>query len=90
MTPAEQSVARERTDTLRCLEPPPGCLVCGADRLVRQEYKSPIGQCPAAACEQCGALRLDETMAETDNERESVRTMRAARATCLGLDPRQR
>ena len=50
------------------------CTVCGNERLSAMEYRLGEAQtCPAMSCDACGAIRLEEDAAQTDEERESVR-----------------
>ena len=55
------------------------CALCGATQFVAAEYKLDSGWAPALQCANCGALELDEALARSEEERESVRLAKAAR-----------
>jgi hypothetical protein len=64
------------------------CNVCGGTTLLRTEYRAGQGVvAPALACADCAAISLDESVAECDEERESVKLAKAARAAAVGDEP---
>jgi uncharacterized Zn finger protein len=56
------------------------CEVCGGHNFVAAEYASELGRAPALECTGCGALKLDEGAANTEEERDSVKLAIAVRA----------
>jgi hypothetical protein len=62
------------------------CSVCGGDQFVVTQYKMDGGQAPALECTRCHALTLDEAVARTKEDLESVRTAVAARAASVSDD----
>jgi hypothetical protein len=56
------------------------CTVCGGDRFVNSEYQMDTGSAPALECVSCGALNLDESAAQSEEDRASVRLAVAVRA----------
>ena len=56
------------------------CSVCSGTTFSSCEYQAPGGTLPALECAKCHAITLDEGLARTAEERESVREMVAARA----------
>jgi hypothetical protein len=65
------------------------CEVCGWDAFVAAEYASEVGRAPALECARCSALTLDERVATTEAERESVRLAKAVRdSICHSQFPR--
>jgi hypothetical protein len=56
------------------------CNVCGGEMFSRCDYMTRAAACPALECEVCRAITLDEDVARTPGERESVRGMLAIRA----------
>jgi hypothetical protein len=59
------------------------CSVCGKESFIRGEYRMDGGTAPALECTTCGALNLDEAVAETPFDRSSVRMAAAARAAVM-------
>jgi transcription elongation factor Elf1 len=59
------------------------CDVCGGDTFSVCDYVTREATCPALECAKCGAITLDEEVARSSDERESVREMLAARARIL-------
>jgi hypothetical protein len=55
------------------------CGVCGQSRFVSTEYKVGSKRAPALECARCHAISLEEGLARTDGERESVRLAIALR-----------
>ena len=56
------------------------CKTCGADTLARTQYTFGEGQkAPALECERCGAILLDEGVAKSPEELDSVRLAVSAR-----------
>jgi predicted nucleic-acid-binding Zn-ribbon protein len=55
------------------------CTVCGGNRFARDEYRMDSGTAPALRCIKCGTLNLDESAAESERGRSSVRLAIAAR-----------
>jgi len=52
------------------------------------EYASQHGRAPALECTRCRALNLDESVAQSDKERDSVKLAIAVRsAICHTRDP---
>jgi CheY-like chemotaxis protein len=60
------------------------CEVCGGDSLTAIEYRTPDLCAPAFECDRCKAINLDETLAQSAQEREWVRDALARRATAGG------
>jgi len=60
------------------------CEVCGSDDLRSIEYRTPDLCAPALECDRCKAIKLDETVAHSPQEREWVRNALARRATVGG------
>jgi hypothetical protein len=57
------------------------CHVCGGDRFSHVEYTAADDvRAPAFECVRCHAIGLDEAAARSEEERESVRLAKAARA----------
>jgi hypothetical protein len=56
------------------------CNVCAGETFALCEYQAPGGNFPALECTKCRAITLDEALARTAEERESVREMVAERA----------
>ena len=56
------------------------CEVCLGETFVLCEYVAPRASFGALECTKCRAITLDEDLARTPEERESVREMLAARA----------
>ena len=56
------------------------CDVCLGETFVLCEYLAPRASFSALECTKCRAITLDEDLARTPEERESVREMLAARA----------
>lgn len=56
------------------------CDVCLGETFSFCEYQAPGGSFPALECTRCCAITLDESLARTPEERDSVREMLAARA----------
>ncbi len=57
------------------------CHVCGGDRFAEVEYTTTAKvRAPAFECTRCHAIALDESAARSEEERESVRLAKAARA----------
>jgi hypothetical protein len=56
------------------------CTTCGGVRFDRSEYRTGEVNAPAFECIECHTLNLDESAANSDEERESVRQAKAARA----------
>ena len=56
------------------------CSVCSGTTFALCEYQAPGGTLPALECTKCHAITLDEALARTAEERDSVREMLAARA----------
>jgi hypothetical protein len=59
------------------------CEVCGGDAFLMCDYVTSSTTCPALRCVKCGAIMLDEEVARSSEERESVRELKAARARIL-------
>ncbi len=57
------------------------CKVCGFDRLREAEYKTGELRAPALECERCHALNLDERVAKSERDLDSVRKALVARQT---------
>jgi hypothetical protein len=57
-----------------------GCNVCLGDIFLLCEYQAPRANFSALECTRCRAITLDERLARTPEQRESVREMVAARA----------
>ncbi len=55
------------------------CHVCGGRRFVSTEYKMGTMHAPALACARCHAIVLEEAVARTEGERDSVRRAIALR-----------
>ncbi len=55
------------------------CTVCGGDRFVSTEYRAGSVEAPALECLTCGAVVLEEAVARTEEERESVKMAIALR-----------
>jgi hypothetical protein len=55
------------------------CKVCGHDELFETEYRTGKLTAPALECAKCHALDLDERVAKSDEDRDSVRRAVAAR-----------
>jgi hypothetical protein len=60
------------------------CEVCGSDSLTAIEYRTPDLCAPALECNRCKAIKLDETVAQSVQDRERVRNALAKRATVGG------
>jgi hypothetical protein len=60
------------------------CRNCRGERFTIREYKTSKVRAPALECETCGVLDLDEAAAASEDERESVRLAKAARADSSG------
>ncbi len=56
------------------------CCVCGGGRFVATEYKTGKMSAPAMECVNCLAIILEEGLARTEEERESVKLAIAMRA----------
>jgi hypothetical protein len=56
------------------------CGVCAGTTFALCEYQAPGRSFPALECRKCRAITLDELLARTPEERESVREMVATRA----------
>jgi hypothetical protein len=56
------------------------CSVCRGERFIESEYKMDGVQAPALECTRCHALNLDETVARSKADIDSVRLAVAARA----------
>jgi hypothetical protein len=56
------------------------CSVCDGETFVSCEYRAPTASCRALECTNCHAITLDEEVARTAKERQSVREMVAVRA----------
>jgi hypothetical protein len=56
------------------------CSNCGGVRLIRSEYRTGHVRAPAFECVECHVLHLDEGVIRSEEERESVRLAKAARA----------
>ena len=56
------------------------CTVCGGTRFVATEYKTGEMTAPAMECASCLAIALEEGVARTEEERESVKIAIALRA----------
>ncbi len=63
------------------------CTVCGGTRFVSSEYKTAEMTAPAMACATCMAIVLEEGVARTDEERESVKIAMALRAAVQDAPP---
>ncbi len=60
------------------------CNVCGSSRLGKGRYRTPSGvMAPAWECRDCLAILLDDSVAESEDERDSVRIAKAARAVVI-------
>jgi len=57
------------------------CEVCGSSSLTAIEYRTPELSAPALECDRCKAIKLDETVAQSAQEREWVRSALVRRAT---------
>jgi hypothetical protein len=62
------------------------CNVCGGSEFIAAEYKSEDFLAPALECASCHALCLDEEVARSTAERDSVRLAVATRAA-LSVTP---
>lgn len=58
------------------------CSVCQGESFIASEYILDDRRAPAVECTRCHALDLDEAMARSQEERDSVRLAVAARAAC--------
>jgi hypothetical protein len=56
------------------------CSVCGGASFESCDYMARTVSCPALQCSNCRAITLDEDVARSHEERESVREMVAIRA----------
>lgn len=56
------------------------CDICGGDTFIAAEYRAEGVVAPARECARCKALVLDEGVATSEEERDSVRLAAAARA----------
>jgi hypothetical protein len=56
------------------------CNVCGGENLTAVEYRAGSIRAPAMECDKCHAIVLDEAAATSEEERDSVRLAKAARA----------
>jgi hypothetical protein len=66
------------------------CNVCGSDRLAKTKYRTPSGvQAPAWECQSCLAIILHDSAAQSDDERDSVRLAKAARAVVIDDEPQR-
>jgi hypothetical protein len=65
------------------------CNICGGDRLTASEYRTGSVRAPAMECVACHAIVLDESLATSEQERDSVRLAVAARAASCATEPRQ-
>jgi hypothetical protein len=63
------------------------CTVCGGTRFVATEYKTGDRRAPALECSQCLAIVLEEGVARTNEERESVKIAIALRAAVRDMPP---
>jgi hypothetical protein len=60
------------------------CNVCGSSRLGKGRYRTPAGvMAPSWECKDCLAITLDDSVAESEDERDSVRLAKAARAVVI-------
>ncbi len=59
------------------------CSVCRGDQFVASEYKMEGVQAPALECKRCRALNLDESVARSKEDLDSVRMAVAARAASI-------
>ena len=59
------------------------CSVCGGDQFVASQYKMESGFAPALECTRCRALNLDEAVAHSKQDLDSVRMAVAARAASV-------
>jgi hypothetical protein len=66
------------------------CDICGGSTFVAAEYRAEGVVAPARECAQCKALVLDEAVATSQEERDSVRIAAAARAARSVGDVRRR
>lgn len=55
------------------------CKVCGQGELIEAEYKTGDFCAPALKCARCQAIHLDEGVAKSEKDRDSVRRAVAAR-----------
>jgi len=55
------------------------CHICGHGELVETEYKSGEITAPALTCKRCGAITLDERVAKSEQDLDSIRCALAAR-----------
>jgi hypothetical protein len=62
------------------------CNVCGGSRFLSTEYNTGSKRAPALECTKCHALVLDQAVARTDEERESVK-MAVALRTAARIKP---
>jgi hypothetical protein len=63
------------------------CGVCGGTKFVSTEYKTGEMNAPALECSTCLAIVLEECVARTEEERESVKTAIALRAAVQEAPP---
>lgn len=65
------------------------CSVCRGEQFVATEYKMDGAAAPALECVRCRALNLDETVARSKEDLDSVRMAVAARAAsaCESAEP---
>src|SRR5437868_5779201 len=62
------------------------CRVCGHDGLGEAEYRTGTVRAPALECKRCHAIQLDEGIATSAEERDSVRRAVAARMNAMHSD----
>lgn len=63
------------------------CNICGCESLTATEYCAGSVRAPAMECSQCHAIVLDESVATSDEERDSVRMAVAVRAAQCAAEP---
>ncbi len=63
------------------------CDVCGSESLTATEYCAGSVRAPAMECTRCHAIVLDEAVATSDQERDSVRMAVAVRAAQCAAEP---
>lgn len=62
------------------------CRVCGHDGMGETEYRTGSVRAPALECRRCHAIQLDERVAKSEQERDSVRRALVARQSAGNPD----